>query len=172
MWTTLWYSRSRFFKKRGYALWALDESDILPENKRPRAPDGFSWAAEVPGDVMRRYVPSVSKVNASVFRASHMQRSIQMPARMKDNRDVLIILLTDEIHSPVMQILNLIARGPLAGLDQNHALPLLDAFNDHSLVFGVFPFIGSLSTSVGCHTPLQVLRFLEQVLEVTAEPFL
>ena len=95
-----------------------------------------------------------------------------MPARMKDECDVLIVLLTDDIHSPLMQILNLIARGPLVGLDQNHALPLLNAFNDRSLVFGVFPFIGSLSTIVGCHTPLQVLRFLEQVLEVSAEPFL
>ena len=79
---------------------------------------------------------------------------------------MVVVLLTDDLSGKVLQILYRIAKGPLSGIDCNHALPLLDVVIDGSLAFGIFPYVGSWCTDYGCKNIFSVLHFMEQILEV------
>ncbi|KAJ3723609.1 hypothetical protein DFJ43DRAFT_1201072 [Lentinula guzmanii] len=129
----LWSPHRQFFQSRGYTLWIVGrEYNHEPPNDNPRAPDGFSYENEFSADMPEPRCVSIGS-------------PMHFPARTTDNRDVVIVLLSDGmiVGENCVDVLRKIATGKNAGIDRNHTLPLLDEIHYENLVFGVFPLVGS-----------------------------
>ncbi|KAF9071350.1 hypothetical protein BDP27DRAFT_1401509 [Rhodocollybia butyracea] len=128
--TKLWQSYVPFFESKGYRLWKIIRYDHVPPDDKPRAPDGFSYENEYGANTSHSY----SDMHPFIF-----------PARTRDSRDVMIVLLSDGVVGlNCIDALREMATGKNAGIDRNHALPMLQEIHHNNLVFGVFPLVGSM----------------------------
>ncbi|KDR67953.1 hypothetical protein GALMADRAFT_146693 [Galerina marginata CBS 339.88] len=125
----------------------------LPPDDNPRAPDGFSYSAYGTLDENRFFYGN-SKMHA---------------ARARDNRDVVIVLLSDGVTGVnAVEALQLVASGVALAIDRNHALPVLQFLRHDKFTFGVFPLVGSYSTLPWFNYMEEALEFMCQILEGVA----
>ncbi|KAJ3786710.1 hypothetical protein GGU11DRAFT_744173 [Lentinula aff. detonsa] len=153
----LWSPHRQFFQSCGYTLWILNHGyDHEPPNDNPRAPDGFSYENEFSADMPEPRCVSIGS-------------PLHFPARTTDNRDVLIVLLSDGIVGEnCVDVLRKIATGKNAGIDRNHTLPLLDEIHYENLVFGVFPLVGSSFIPAWFSNIAHALESMSQIMEGVA----
>ncbi|KAF9071349.1 hypothetical protein BDP27DRAFT_1291531 [Rhodocollybia butyracea] len=128
--TEHWQAYAPFFESKGYRLWKIGRHSHFPPDDKPRAPDGFSYENEYGANSSHLY--------------SDTWHPFNYPARTRDSRDVLIVLLSDGVVGPnCVDALREMATGKNAGIDRNHTLPMLQEIHHDNLVFGVFPLVGS-----------------------------
>ena len=89
-------------------------------------------------------------------------------ARTKDNRDVVIILLSDGVRGiSTPRSLEIVGRGLNAALFNNHTLPVLEWLRQDNLVFGVFPMVGRWYDLPWFGSIGNILEFMGQIIEVS-----
>ncbi|PPR07268.1 hypothetical protein CVT26_012428 [Gymnopilus dilepis] len=151
----LWSSYEDLFYSSGYTLWERRKSrsyEQVPPNKNPRAPDGFSYAMSTEAD--KPWVSTSTKLHA---------------ARTKDNRDVVIVLLSDGVRGiSATRSLEIVGRGLNAALFNNHTLPVLEWLRQDNLVFGVFPMVGRWYDLPWFGSIGNILEFMGQIIEGVA----
>ncbi|KDR83095.1 hypothetical protein GALMADRAFT_57374, partial [Galerina marginata CBS 339.88] len=90
-------------------------------------------------------------------------------ARTKDNRDVVILLLSDGTSgNNALEALQVVGTGVAASIDRNHVLPMLQTVHHDNLVFGVFPMVGKSSISPWFGCLADGLEFVSQIMEGVA----
>ncbi|THH16408.1 hypothetical protein EW146_g4227 [Bondarzewia mesenterica] len=151
----LWYPRRHFFRGKGYQLWKSRRNGLLsPPNDNPRTPDGFSYELEYSATRPHSFSPL---------------RTIHCPARTIDDRDVLIVLLSDGATGiNTIECLQHVATGAVAGIDRNHTLPLLQQLHYGNLIFGVFPLVGYPFHFPWFSSMTEAVDAMSQVLEGVA----
>ncbi|KAI0316829.1 hypothetical protein OF83DRAFT_1172513 [Amylostereum chailletii] len=129
-------------------------SEYIPPNDRPRAPDGFSYTCEE---------------NLSQFYGFVPRRTVQLPARTSDDRDVLIVVLNDgEEGKQSLDILRHVSMAPLARVDRNHALPVLQILQSGDYTFGAFPLVGPEFDRPWFPSMVEAMNAVCQVMEGVA----
>ena len=84
-----------------------------------------------------------------------------------DNRDVLIVLLSDGVVGVnAVEALQAVGTGVSAAIDRNHTLPVLQLLHLGNLIFGVFPMVGSCSVSPWFRCMGDALEAMSQIMEV------
>ncbi|KAJ3834008.1 hypothetical protein F5878DRAFT_569067 [Lentinula raphanica] len=153
----LWSPYRQFFQNHGYTLWnvpADNDYDHEPPNDNPRAPDGFSHENEY---------------SANAPRLCCTASPLHFPARTTDNRDVMIALLSDTVvDNNCVKVLRTIATGKNAGIDRNHALPLLHELRYDNLIFGVFPLVSDSFIPTWFVNIAHALETMSQIMEGVA----
>ncbi|KIK57532.1 hypothetical protein GYMLUDRAFT_46103 [Collybiopsis luxurians FD-317 M1] len=149
-----WLSYRYFFESQGYTLWKVYGITHKPPVDVPRAPDGFSYENEY------------SANHDHMFTSGN---AFHFPARTRDSRDVLIALISDGIErNRCLDVLREIATGKNAGIDRNHALPMLHELHYNNITFGVFPLVGSCFIVPWFPSIYHVLEAMSQIMEGVA----
>lgn len=79
----------------------------------------------------------------------------------------MIVLLSDGVVGPnCVDALREVATGKNAGIDRNHALPMLQEIHHNNLVFGVFPLVGSWFVPAWFVDINHCLEAISQIMEV------
>ncbi|KAJ3826933.1 kinase-like domain-containing protein [Lentinula raphanica] len=148
----LWSPYRQFFQSHGYTLWNVSKHyGHVPPNDNPRAPDGFSYENEYSANA-----PSEFSIGSP----------LHFPARTTDNRDVMIAFLSDGVVvSNCVKVLRTIATGKNAGIDRNHALPLLHELRHDNMIFGVFPLVGTTFIGTWFVNIAHALEMMSQIME-------
>ncbi|KAJ3710651.1 kinase-like domain-containing protein [Lentinula raphanica] len=148
----LWSPYRQFFQSHGYTLWNVSKHyGHVPPNDNPRAPDGFSYENEYSANA-----PSEFSIGSP----------LHFPARTTDNRDVMIAFLSDGVVvSNCVKVLRTIATGKNAGIDRNHALPLLHELRHDNMIFGVFPLVGTAFIVTWFVNIAHALEMMSQIME-------
>ncbi|KAJ3972288.1 hypothetical protein EV361DRAFT_961947 [Lentinula raphanica] len=129
----------------------LTATGHVPPNDNPRAPDGFSYENEYSANA-----PSEFSIGSP----------LHFPARTTDNRDVMIAFLSDGVvDSNCVKVLRTIATGKNAGIDRNHALPLLHELRHDNMIFGVFPLVGTTFIGTWFVNIAHALEMMSQIME-------
>ncbi|KAJ4000503.1 hypothetical protein F5050DRAFT_1837558 [Lentinula boryana] len=153
----LWSKYRQFFQSRGYTLWIVGGGyGHEAPNDNSRAPDGYSYENE-----FSAYTPGPRRFGIA--------SPLHFPARTTDNRDVMIVLLSDGIIGRnCVDVLRTMATGKNAGIDRNHTLPLLHEIHYENLVFGVFPLVGSSFAPAWFSNIARALESMSQIMEGVA----
>ncbi|THH05726.1 hypothetical protein EW146_g9825 [Bondarzewia mesenterica] len=168
----LWDSRRHFFQAKGYQLWkSLGIDSLFAPNYHPRTPDGFSYDTEYSATrdhpfFSIRECTCLLELCCCTNLLLSSQPTTHCPARTIDDREVLIVLLSDGVTGPnTVDCLQHVATGAVAGIDRNHSLPLLQQFPCGNLVFGVFPLIGYAFHIPWFSSMMEAVDAMSQILE-------